>query len=100
MEWEIFNSVNCHLCPASRIEEKNEKKKEKKNEIIGLSKNDRRSAFKPEKVLREQESLAVWTAGGSKLDVWRSLFTIIDITIPCHYLHRMNMASRHNLNLR
>lgn len=45
------------------------KKKEKKNEIIGLSKNDRRSAFKPEKVLREQESLAVWTAGGSKLDV-------------------------------
>lgn len=70
MEWEIFNSVNCHLCPASRIEEKNEKKKkEKKNEIIGLSKNDRRSAFKPEKVLREQESLAVWTAGGSKLDV-------------------------------
>lgn len=69
MEWEIFNSVNCHLCPASRIEEKNEKKKEKKNEIIGLSKNDRRSAFKPEKVSREQESLAVWTAGGSKLDV-------------------------------
>ena len=43
--------------------------KEKKNEIIALSKNDRRSAFKPEKVSREQESLAVWTAGGSKLDV-------------------------------
>lgn len=54
MEWEIFNFVNCYLCLVLRIEEKNEKKKkEKKNEIIGLFKNDCCFVFKLEKVLCE-----------------------------------------------
>lgn len=69
MEQEIFNFVNCYLCLVLRIEEKNEKKKEKKNEIIGLFKNDCCFVFKLEKVLCEQEFFVVWIVGGSKLDV-------------------------------